>query len=224
MANFIQLTCPACGGKLELNNTIDRFACAHCGIEHAVSRGGGIVSLQPVIDRLQRIQSGTDRTAAELALQRLRGERSELQFVEAGIKEQIKLIIGEIFELAQYSEQAKKRASKARRNAAIVFCMATLSVLAPFFSSELRAFSFFCLSGAFLFLIVGIAKIAESRDPRSKSLWVSQSRTELNQLVALEQQLEQKLSAKQMELQVAQYQIRQNDTEIGEQRRAAGLK
>lgn len=223
MANFIQLTCPACGGKLELNNTIDRFACAHCGTEHVVNRGGGIVSLQPVIEGLRRIQSGTDRTAAELALQRLRGEHSELVFVEAGIKKQIELVAGELFELGQYSEQARKRASKARRNAVIVFCMAVFSALAPLLSAELRVFSFFCLSAAFIFLVVGIAKIAESRDSRSGSLWVAQSRTELSELVELKQQLEQKLSAKQIELQVVQYQIRQTNAEIGEQRRAAGL-
>ncbi|MFL7795121.1 MAG: hypothetical protein AB8I69_23480 [Anaerolineae bacterium] len=27
----ITLTCPSCGGKLQVTNDIDRFACTHCG-------------------------------------------------------------------------------------------------------------------------------------------------------------------------------------------------
>jgi predicted RNA-binding Zn-ribbon protein involved in translation (DUF1610 family) len=75
---IITLTCPSCGGKLEITNEIDRFACGYCGVEHIVNRGGGIVSLKPVLESLQDVKIGVDRTAAELAIPRLESEISEL--------------------------------------------------------------------------------------------------------------------------------------------------
>lgn len=79
MADFITLTCPSCGGKLEITNDIDLFACAHCGTEHIVNRGGGIISLKPVVAEFQKIREGTDKTASELAISRLKNEISALQ-------------------------------------------------------------------------------------------------------------------------------------------------
>ena len=78
MAEFVTLSCPNCGGKLEITSDIDRFACGHCGIEHLVRRQGGIVSLSPVVDQLEKIEAGTDRTANELTLVRLSKESYEL--------------------------------------------------------------------------------------------------------------------------------------------------
>jgi hypothetical protein len=74
MRNYVSLTCPNCGGKLEITEEIERFACSHCGNEHIVNRGVGIVSLAPVTQQLSQIQVGTDKTAAELAILRLRNE------------------------------------------------------------------------------------------------------------------------------------------------------
>ena len=54
MADFVTLTCPSCGGKLQITQDIERFACAHCGREHIVKRSGGIVSLSPIIDALKK--------------------------------------------------------------------------------------------------------------------------------------------------------------------------
>lgn len=71
MADFITLSCPSCGGKLQITNDVERFACSHCGNEHVVKRGGGIVSLAPVMAGLQKVQASTDRVGAELAIQRL---------------------------------------------------------------------------------------------------------------------------------------------------------
>ena len=61
MDDFITLTCTSCGGKLEITTDIERFACAHCGTEHLVKRGGGIVSLAPVIEIIRGIKDGTDK-------------------------------------------------------------------------------------------------------------------------------------------------------------------
>lgn len=79
MADFVTLTCPSCGGKLEITSDVERFACAHCGREHIVKRSGGIVSLSPVVDAIRQVGIGVDKTAAELAIVRLKPEISELQ-------------------------------------------------------------------------------------------------------------------------------------------------
>lgn len=70
----IALFCTSCGAKLEITPDIERFVCLHCGTHHVVRRGGGIVSLQPLVEGLVRVQQGTDRTAAELAIRRLSEE------------------------------------------------------------------------------------------------------------------------------------------------------
>jgi len=78
MTEFLTLTCPSCGGRLRITNDIERFACAHCGNEHIVRRGDGIVSLSPVIEGLARVQVGVDKTASELAINRLQSEIRDL--------------------------------------------------------------------------------------------------------------------------------------------------
>ena len=79
MADFVTLSCPSCGGKLEITNNVERFACSHCGREHIVKRSGGIVSLSPVVDELKKVGVGVDKTAAELAIVRLQKEIAELR-------------------------------------------------------------------------------------------------------------------------------------------------
>jgi len=79
MSDFITLTCPSCGGSLQITDDIERFACAHCGKEHVVRRGGGIVSLAPVVDGIRRVEAGVDRTASELAINRLEKEIKALE-------------------------------------------------------------------------------------------------------------------------------------------------
>lgn len=74
MSPFVTLSCPSCGGKLQITEDIDRFACAHCGQEHIVKRSGGIVTLAPVVDAIKRVEVGVDKTAAELAMARLERE------------------------------------------------------------------------------------------------------------------------------------------------------
>jgi DNA-directed RNA polymerase subunit M/transcription elongation factor TFIIS len=43
MPDFITLSCPSCGNKLQITDDIDRFACAACGNEYIVNRSGGDV-------------------------------------------------------------------------------------------------------------------------------------------------------------------------------------
>jgi DNA-directed RNA polymerase subunit RPC12/RpoP len=79
MADFLSLSCPSCGGKLQITSDIERFACSYCGTEQIVKRGGGIISLTPVIDGLKNIKVGVDKTSSELALIRLNREILELE-------------------------------------------------------------------------------------------------------------------------------------------------
>ena len=79
MGDFITLTCPSCGGKLQITSDINRFACAFCGIEHLVKRTPSLITLVPAEEALNNIQTNTDRTASELAIRRLTKELSELR-------------------------------------------------------------------------------------------------------------------------------------------------
>jgi len=78
MPDFITLSCPSCGNKLQITEDIDRFACAAWGNEHIVNRSGGIVTLRPVIENIAKLQAGVDKTASDLAIVRLKQEILEL--------------------------------------------------------------------------------------------------------------------------------------------------
>jgi len=73
---ILNLNCANCGGVLEIQSDMDRFACGYCGSAQIVERRGGTVALRLVVDAVARVQVGTDRTAAELALVRLEKERA----------------------------------------------------------------------------------------------------------------------------------------------------
>jgi hypothetical protein len=79
MIDFVTLTCPNCGGKLEITIDIKRFACSHCGNEHVVTRGSGIVSIIPISDEIKKTQTCIDKTAAELEILRLKIEIYEIE-------------------------------------------------------------------------------------------------------------------------------------------------
>lgn len=70
----LALKCPSCGSGLEVSPDMERFACGYCGTEQMVQRRGGTVSLKLITAAISRVQTGTDKTAAELALVRLREE------------------------------------------------------------------------------------------------------------------------------------------------------
>ena len=72
MPDFVTLTCPSCGGRLQIAGQTDLFTCTHCGNEHLVRRRGGAVSLTPVEGLLRQ-------TASELAIKRLQQEIQQLE-------------------------------------------------------------------------------------------------------------------------------------------------
>ncbi len=89
MADFVTLTCPSCGGKLQITNDIERFACDQCGNEHIVKRSGGIISLTPVVDEIKKVVRNTDRAAIETTIMRINGEINALQSKSKELKKRI---------------------------------------------------------------------------------------------------------------------------------------
>jgi ribosomal protein S27E len=75
---FIKLKCQNCGGNLDVYGDMERFACAYCGTEMIVQRRGGTVALKLVQEAIKKVQVGTDKTMAELALVRLNDELKPL--------------------------------------------------------------------------------------------------------------------------------------------------
>lgn len=76
--SIIRLGCVGCGASLEIGGEVKQLACVHCGTSQIVERTGGSIHLKEFAQTLSRVQAGTDKTAAELALARLDKERNEL--------------------------------------------------------------------------------------------------------------------------------------------------
>jgi len=79
MTDFIKLTCPTCGGKLQITPDVNRFSCGYCGNEHIVKQAGNVVIVEPVAAQLKEMKRGVDKTASELAINRLIKEIAELK-------------------------------------------------------------------------------------------------------------------------------------------------
>ena len=81
--HFINLSCTNCGAKLDVYEGMERFACGYCGTELIVQRRGGTVALRAVMEAVRKVQVGTDKTAAGLAIARYESELNELRLSEA---------------------------------------------------------------------------------------------------------------------------------------------
>jgi len=161
MPDFITLTCPQCGGKLQITNDIDRFACQYCGAEHIVRRGGGIVSLAPVMEKLQGIEQGisqvitevgrveksSSKAAAELAINRIRGEIIE---AEAELERLKGLPVNPT---APKNDTLASRLNGLGCWVSVAACIIGLSVVTQFRNSE--------IASAFFLITVGFALLRE---------------------------------------------------------------
>ena len=76
---IIALRCTSCGGRLEISPDMSEVACGYCGTNLAIERRGGTVALRMVTEAIGKVQAGTDKTAAELAIRRLSEEIADLQ-------------------------------------------------------------------------------------------------------------------------------------------------
>ena len=64
MSDFVTLTCPACGGRLDVSPTQSTLECTHCGSEHVVRHEAGAISLEafarcPQCGRNDRVEKVT---------------------------------------------------------------------------------------------------------------------------------------------------------------------
>ncbi len=96
---IIPLLCAGCGATLDITPQTDRFASSFCGLHQQVERRGGVVALKQVGDAIGRVQNGTDRTAAELAVRRLKREleiarfqRHQLHYPPGGMSQREKAV------------------------------------------------------------------------------------------------------------------------------------
>ena len=92
----IAMKCASCGAGLQITPDMDHFACGYCGISLSVVRRGGTVALNLVADSIAKVQAGTDRTAAELALVRLSNEIEERCHELDAMEEQIRYLEAEV--------------------------------------------------------------------------------------------------------------------------------
>jgi ribosomal protein S27E len=80
--HFISLNCANCGAKLDVYDDMDRFFCGYCGTGLIAQRRGGTVALKAVTEAIKKVQIGTDKTAAELAIARYQSELKQLRETE----------------------------------------------------------------------------------------------------------------------------------------------
>jgi len=95
-SDFITLSCPNCGGKLNITTDIDRFACQFCGHEHIVRRSGGMVSLEPVMQVMKSIDSNIGMVGAGVSRLGISSEKQVAEQTIARLKEEIAALVYEI--------------------------------------------------------------------------------------------------------------------------------
>jgi len=59
-SNFITLTCPQCGGRLQVATNADQAQCTNCGTQHLVQRGGGVLALMPLVHAAQQVRQQSE--------------------------------------------------------------------------------------------------------------------------------------------------------------------
>ena len=79
MAESITLTCPACGNTLDIGEDISLFACACCGSEYVVRRGGSIVSLAPAAEDAAQATNGAEQAMVDANVAQMKAEINEIQ-------------------------------------------------------------------------------------------------------------------------------------------------
>jgi DNA-directed RNA polymerase subunit RPC12/RpoP/uncharacterized membrane protein (Fun14 family) len=70
----IAALCAGCGARLSITPDLDQITCVYCGVTQVVRRNQGFIGLKRVEGAISRVQSGTDRTAIELAIRRIKDD------------------------------------------------------------------------------------------------------------------------------------------------------
>ena len=74
------MKCASCSAPLNIKAETTEFNCLYCGAAQIVDRSGGTVTLTLIEETLGRVQQGTDRTASELALVRLKKLKRDIPY------------------------------------------------------------------------------------------------------------------------------------------------
>ncbi|HMS42509.1 MAG TPA: hypothetical protein PKE69_19925 [Pyrinomonadaceae bacterium] len=77
--SFVKLKCLNCGANLNISDKIFDFACQYCGANQIVNRVGGIVALELLSGKIDRVQNSVDKTAIELKIVRYKNDLEELE-------------------------------------------------------------------------------------------------------------------------------------------------
>jgi uncharacterized protein YacL len=76
--SVFNLKCLKCSGNLQITDRVSEFACQYCGAFQIVVRHGGIVTLELISEKIDRVQNSVNAASAELKIQRLNFELKEL--------------------------------------------------------------------------------------------------------------------------------------------------
>ena len=74
----VALRCLGCGSNLSVPLNLEQITCLYCNLQQTIERGQGVMGLKRIVSSIEKVQVGTDRTAIELALRRLREEIAEV--------------------------------------------------------------------------------------------------------------------------------------------------
>jgi predicted RNA-binding Zn-ribbon protein involved in translation (DUF1610 family) len=85
MADLLTLTCPTCGGSLQVTNDVDHFACMHCGNTHIVDPETRAASLAGEVQTL-RAEVTAQRLQSELAILKKRRDEAHLGLTQMQLK------------------------------------------------------------------------------------------------------------------------------------------
>ena len=80
---IVKLGCVSCGSNLEISTSMTKLACGYCGTSQTVERKGGAIHLKGIEAAISKVQVGTDKTAAELAIVRIGKELQDLKAARA---------------------------------------------------------------------------------------------------------------------------------------------
>jgi len=155
-ARVVALNCPGCGAALEVGPALTQLACGYCGKSAMVDRSGGTVALLPMVAAIERVQAATDKTAAELALVRLRAEQVTLQQSYRGEQE-------------RHAAEARKTTTGAAGLSVVLAFVAALALwIAVAATDEVRAWAILILSGSLGGLALAVWLASRSKVERDR--------------------------------------------------------
>jgi DNA-directed RNA polymerase subunit RPC12/RpoP len=86
MQQTIKVKCANCGSGLEISAQLEDFECSYCGALLTVNPPDKADSPEPPANAIPKAPPVTDKTAADLATQKLKGELQNIDESIAGIK------------------------------------------------------------------------------------------------------------------------------------------